>query len=163
MPPPRFKIRSLMIAVAVAAVISAAAPALWWLWPARRSDAWSAGKDVPLIVTVVDAGDGRPIAGATVRIVHPFGRGMMPPARDETGAGGRAELIAVANAQGTVLAAVPPCDPSGRIVLRKAERTSLAGGTVAASAAGYDEDRVDLDAAASRSPVVVRLRKSPAR
>jgi hypothetical protein len=84
---PRFRLRTLLVVIAVCAVVFAVAPGLWLLAPSFRSNQWGAGKDIPLVIAVVDDTTGQPITGALVRVNHPYRPDLIPPKQATTGPG----------------------------------------------------------------------------
>ena len=158
---PRFRLRTLLVLIAACAVVFAVAPALWLLAPSFQSNTWGAGKDIPLVIAVIDKTTGQPIAGAVVRVNHPYHPELIPPKQGSTGADGRAEPTTVADARGKVLVAIPAWEPSRHVVLRKTEQLSFSGGSIHVEANGYEPVLVPMSEESSRSTTTIRLR--PAR
>ena len=137
---PRFRLRTLMVITAVAALVCAVAPTLWLISPRFGTRAWSAGKGMPLSVTVLDDVTGRPIAGATIQVIPQLRPDLLPSVEGTTGADGRLHFTAVAKAWGKVWTA----DWEGYrpVEIWKTEDVSMAGVSLQATAPGYDEGRV---------------------
>lgn len=152
----RFRLKTLMVLIAACALGLGLLLSLWPLIPPFRSAGWSAGKDVPVDILVVDHISGRPIAGASVRANHTYRPDLIPAKQGSTDARGRVRLATVARAWGKEFLV-------GQVVLRKTEHLSFAGGNVQAGAEGYEPDQAPLDSDPTRATITLRLRPLPPR
>ncbi len=154
---PRFRIRTLVLAVAVAAVLCAIVPALLPLLPRVRWSPWSAGKGVPIDVLVTDADTGRPLAGAAVSVSHAYHPGLMPPSEGRTDAAGRLRPVTHVHAWGKAL----DLGTTRPFIVFWTEQTTAAGGIVRAAAEGYESAETTMVEVIGRSTIVIPLRRPP--
>jgi hypothetical protein len=153
---PRMRLRTLMLMVAVLALVCAIAPTVWLLFPSFRSRSGGAAKEVPLSIRVVDQVTGKSIAGAKVQLQQPVRPDLFPSCHGVTGHDGRVVLAAVAAASGTWVTA--EVEAAYRLTLWKTERVSLSGGSVTAEAQGYQAARVPLTETSHRATFTIPLR-----
>jgi hypothetical protein len=150
-----------MALVAVLAPLFALLPVAWLFAPSLRYQRGGGGKNVPVRIQVVDRATGAPIAGAAVRVDHPFRPDLIPPTRGVTGPDGRATLTAVARA--TSMVVTVQREALYHFSVGGPEHVSLSGGSVSVEVKGYRSARVPLSGRPGKGTTVLPLDPLPGR